>query len=103
MQCGASFSSGRLPWRSPWSRWLGLLSRQPEGYWHEFLAGPGAWTLARLTRFPEVVAGLNMVWTGRVWIIRAIETGGWSSLWRLPLFRPTEGPVALQPLLLKQR
>jgi hypothetical protein len=38
------------------SRWLDLLARQPEGYWHDFLAGPGAWTLARLTRFREVIA-----------------------------------------------
>lgn len=47
------------------NRWLELLSRQPEGYWHDFLAGPGAWTLARLTQFREVVtwAERGLAWT----------------------------------------
>jgi len=85
---------------SHWNRWLDLLSRQPEGYWHEFLAGPGTWTLARLTRFPEVVAwaerGLD--WTGldnqfhRDWGMDVpVEAAS--------LFPPTDGPAAYQPLL----
>jgi hypothetical protein len=42
------------------NRWLSLVDRQPPGYWRDFLAGPGAWTLSRLSRFQEVVA-----WAGR--------------------------------------
>jgi hypothetical protein len=42
------------------TRWLRLVDRQPLGYWRDFLAGPGAWTLSRLLRFPEMV-----VWAER--------------------------------------
>jgi hypothetical protein len=47
-------------------RWLELLSRQPPGYWQDFLAGPGSWLLCRLARFPEVVAWADcgLPWEG---------------------------------------
>jgi hypothetical protein len=37
------------------NRWLEHVTEQPERYWHDFLAGPGSWLLARLARFPEVI------------------------------------------------
>jgi hypothetical protein len=37
-------------------RWVELLAVQSEGYWRDFLAGPGSWLLSRLARFHEVVA-----------------------------------------------
>src|SRR5947208_3242547 len=48
------------------SRWLELVSRQPPGYWHDFLAGPGSWVLSRLARFREVVVWANrgLSWDG---------------------------------------
>jgi hypothetical protein len=37
------------------TRWRGLVSRQPSGYWQDFMAGPGSCLLSRLARFDEVV------------------------------------------------
>lgn len=81
-----------------WSRWQELLAQQPEGYWHDFLAGPGAWTLARLARFPEVTAwaerGLD--WPGldnqhhRDWGMSVPARAG-------PLFPPGDSAPAYQP------
>ncbi len=84
------------------ARWLELLSQQRPGYWWDFLAGPGAWLLTRLTRFREVVAWSNR---GLPWDMLA---GPCSRDYGLvvpteasPFFEPTDGPEASQPRLLE--
>ncbi|HYT87966.1 MAG TPA: hypothetical protein VEL76_04545 [Gemmataceae bacterium] len=85
------------------SRWLELVARQPPGYWHDFLAGPGSWLLSRLARFEQVVA----------WADHGLP---WSTLdqpihrnWGMdvptkaaPFFAPNSGTDADRPRLLSR-
>jgi hypothetical protein len=83
------------------SRWLELLSEQPDGYWRDFLAGPGSWLLCRLSRFQGVVAWSDrgLPWTGldndthRSWGMKVPSRAA-------PFFAPSDGPEASQPRLL---
>lgn len=80
------------------SRWLEILSRQPEGYWYDFLAGPGAWTLTRLAQFPGVIA-----WSERGLEWSALDSDGHRK-WGMdvparaaPFFSGSRGPEACRP------
>lgn len=83
------------------TRWLELVSRQPPGYWQDFLAGPGSWLLCRLARFGQVVAWSDrgLPWTSldaanhRVWGMQVPSRAA-------PLFAPSDGPDASRPRLL---
>jgi hypothetical protein len=82
-------------------RWLELVSRQPAGYWQDFLVGPGAWLLSRLSRFDEVVAWADY---GLAWDALDCPT---HRGWRMevpaeaaPFFPPTQGPGACNPCVI---
>jgi hypothetical protein len=83
------------------TRWLGLVSRQPPGYWQDFLAGPGAWLLVRLARCRRVVAWSErgLPWDGldcqthRDWGLELPDRAA-------TMFAATGGPEASRPLLL---
>jgi hypothetical protein len=81
-------------------RWRELVSRQPPGYWQDFLAGPGSWLLARLARFQRVVAWADrgLPWDG----LDSLEYRQWGMVIptaAAPFFAATAGPEATRPRL----
>jgi hypothetical protein len=83
------------------SRWLWLVSRQPPGYYQDFMAGPGSWLLSRLARSRRVVAWSDrgLPWDGldaplhREWGMDVPSEAA-------PFFAPTAGPESTGPRLL---
>jgi hypothetical protein len=80
------------------TRWLELVKRQPEDDLHDFLAGPGSWTLSRLVRFREIV----------FWADRGLGTHGIENAMHVgdgihfsqaaaPFFPKDDGPESKQP------
>jgi hypothetical protein len=81
-------------------RWLEVVSRQPPGYWRDFLAGPGSWLLSRLARFRRVVT-----WSDRGLPWDALDcpihrSWGMEVPAAATFFAPSNGPEASRPRLL---